>query len=83
VTAVQVFVPVEEGIQIFQRTLKPVLIVRGEAEAVRRFFAARPDQKIVAMGTLSRDVVLGSVEVEEATKTGTGAAGDTPVTPPE
>jgi hypothetical protein len=84
VTALQAYFPNEEGIQIFQRSLKPVLVVRGPKELVERFFAAGPDRKVVAMGTLSRDVVLGSVEVA-APAAEEGNAGTTtsrPVDPP-
>jgi hypothetical protein len=68
ITAVQAYKPEEEGIQIFRFTSDhPVtLLLRGDEEAVRRFFEAPHDRKVVAFGTYNRGsgtFVLGSVDI--------------------
>ncbi len=70
ITAVQAYKPEEEGIQIFRFTSDhpATLLVRGERDAVRRFFEAPSDRKVIAFGTYnpgSGTFALGSVEVGE------------------
>ena len=70
ITAVQAYKPEEEGIQIFRFTSQhpATLLVRGDREAVQRFFAAPGDRKIVAFGAYnpgSGTFALGSVDVGE------------------
>jgi len=70
VTAVQAYKPEEEGIQIFRFTSDhpATLLVRGDRDAVRRFFEAPRDRKLVAFGTYnpgSGTFALGSVDVGE------------------
>jgi len=70
ITAVQAYKPEEEGIQIFRFTSDhpATLLVRGDRDAVRRFFEAPSDRKVIAFGTYnpgSGTFALGSVEVGE------------------
>lgn len=70
ITAVQAYHPEEEGAQLFRFTSDhPVaLLVRGDAELVRRFMEASPDTRVTAFGTYTAGsglFVLGSVDVAE------------------
>ncbi len=68
VTALQAYQPEEEGAQVLRHsTLRPVtLLLRGSSESIRRFWEARPGEKVIVFGVYhagAGTLTLGGVEV--------------------